>query len=324
MPGYLWKLSCLSLASLFIVHLAVAIGVTMLTPAAVRVAGRIRPSLAANLLLLLRLFPVAFAVAIVIALCVPSYVWFEPEAVPERAGAGCILGALLGAAILGMSIARAWGAAVRSLRYARHCRRVAREVRLRGAPSPVWVIEGGIPCIALAGVFRSRIFISCGVVSALDAEQLAAAVWHERAHQISRDNLKRFFVALAPAILPFMPGFENLERAWERFTEWAADDRAVEGNMHRSLALAAALVGFARLAGSAQPSPLTTSLLPDRSDLARRIDRLLRPAPPQGKPADCIPIMVAAAIPALAILLPLLVQSRTLYSVHRLLESLMR
>src|SRR2546430_1176329 len=79
------------------------------------------------------------------------------------------------------------------------------------------------------------------ILEALSAEQLAAALRHERAHRISRDNLKRLCILSAPDILPFLGGSAELERGWAKFAEWAADHAAADGNPDRSLSLAAAL-----------------------------------------------------------------------------------
>jgi len=81
-------------------------------------------------------------------------------------------------------------------------------MRLPGERMAAWVVDGPAPCVMLAGVLRPRLVISRGVVAALSAEQLSAAIRHERAHGISRDNLKRLLVLLAPGILPFVPDIE--------------------------------------------------------------------------------------------------------------------
>src|SRR4029077_12109018 len=96
-------------------------------------------------------------------------------------------------------------------------------------------------------------------------------------HRISRDNLKRLLLMLAPGLIPFVNPWQRLERSWARFTEWAADDMAVVGHPGRSLALASALVRVARAGPYPYPPPLVASLVGSGADLAARVNRLLDP-----------------------------------------------
>ena len=150
---------------------------------------------------------------------------------------------------------------------------------------PVWTLNSSAPFLALVGVFASRIAISRPVIKALSTPQLAAALRHENAHRISRDNLKRLLLLLAPRLLPGFHGFDAIERGWARFTEWAADDDAVAGDAHLSLSLAAALVRIARMGGTPQVLPLSTSFWAIAREISARVDRLLNPAPPAAPPS---------------------------------------
>jgi Zn-dependent protease with chaperone function len=299
---YFWRLVCLALASFFLIHLALAVVVRCATPWAVRMAERARPQAAARWLLALRLAPSGFALLMVAALCIPSYLWLEPIYTTENVGLGCILASFCGIAVWIAAAARALRSSVRSRRFVRSCQ------------------NGGTPLIALAGIIHPRLVISPEVVSALSPEQLDAALRHEEAHRISRDNLKRLLVLLSPGLLPGVNGFGALERGWARFTEWAADDRAVAGSPERSLWLAAALVRVARL-GGATPV-MMTSLLGDRADLATRVDRLLRGAAMVEKTGSSKPALAAIVAAVLACAAAAILQPATLSTVHRLLERL--
>src|SRR5882672_11362949 len=74
----------------------------------------------------------------------------------------------------------------------------------------------------------------------LSDREVRAAVSHEKAHSLSRDNLKK-------AILNSLrfPGMANLEEAWQESSELAADDGAVSSR-DEALNLAAALIKLAR------------------------------------------------------------------------------
>jgi Zn-dependent protease with chaperone function len=226
---YLARLACLSLAAFFLVHAALGLAVSALTPWAVRAASRMAPALGARVLLSLRLFPAALSLLLVAGLCTPSYLWLEPKAAPESVGLACLAAAILGLSVWGVSLARGTRAIVRSQRHIRECRSAGQEVRLPGERPAAWVVDGTAPRVMLTGVFRPRLVISRNVLATLTAEQLSAVVRHERAHSLSRDNLKRLLLLLAPDILPFVAAFRNLEKGWARIAEWAADDRAAAG-----------------------------------------------------------------------------------------------
>jgi len=116
------------------------------------------------------------------------------------------------------------------------------------------------------------------VLRSLSAQELLLALHHENAHRISRDNLKRLFLLLAPPPIPFFRGLASLERCCGKFSEWAADDEAVRGDSHRALSLAAALLRVARMGAAPQLSFLHTSLCAGDQDLSARVERL--PPPP--------------------------------------------
>ena len=322
---YVFRLLCLSLAAFFVVHTAVGLPVSLAVPWAIRRAGGMRPRLAARLLLGLRMLPPGLALFVVVGLCVPSYLWLEPEAAAEDVGIWCMAAALLTAAIWGHSGVKGLRATVLSLRHARRWRCAGTRTRIPGVPSPVLVIDVPAPLLVLAGIFRPLVIVSQRVLSALPAGQMAAALRHEQAHRTSHDNLKRLLLLLAPGILPMWHGFGALERAWVRFGEWAADDDSVAGDQARALLLAAALVRVARLGGTSAQMPLAASILAGSADLEARVDRLLHPVLPPPELEPRTPILTAAAALTLTALLAAVTwQPATLSSVHRLLEHLTR
>ena len=326
---YPLRLLCLCLATFFVVHLVLGLVAWLLAPGAIRIARRLHSGAAARLLLTLRLFPAAASAFLVAGVCVPSYLWFEPRADGEQVGLACIAAALMAGAVWAISMARALDATARSLRYVRRCRSLGRPAHPPGEDSslrviPVYVIDDACASLVLAGIVHPRIFISRAVMDALSTEQLAAALRHERAHRISRDNLKRLLLLLAPDLFPFSRRFAELERAWARFAEWAADDGAVAGDSLRSLSLAAALVRVARLAPAAPSAPLVTCLMDRASDLSARVERLLRAVPPGGESARTTPVFAAGAmVAALATGAAVMLRPATLDTAHRLFEQLM-
>jgi len=317
--SYILRLVCLSLASFFLIHLVAGLLVSFLSPMAVRFSQRITPRAAARFLLILRLFPPVVASIFVAGLCVPSYVWLEPAAASEDIGAWCLAAAVLALAVWGISITRAARALVGSFCYIRHCKKVGRKT------ATAWIVEDAAPLLGLAGIIHPQLVISRSLLSALSKDQLVAALRHERAHGVSRDNLKRLLILLAPDVFPCFHGFTTLERGWAKFTEWSADDRAVDGNSRRSLSLAAALVRVARMNPPPRSSALVASLLADGRDLSARVDRLLSLTPTKPKRGRRIPILAVSATVVLAVgALAAALEPATLQSVHQLLEHLVR
>lgn len=298
--SYAWRLLCLSAAVFFLVNLLLGTAVALAVPAAIRIAERAEPRRAARWLLLLRLLPPALAAIMVAAVCVPSYLWLEPDGGAEHVGAACLAAAGLGLAVCLFAGARVWRAVVQSRRF----------------------VHAQASCLAMAGILRPRLIVSPAVRDALTVEQFEAALDHERAHWASRDNLKRLLLLLAPGLLPFCGGFDRLDRNWARFTEWAADDRAVAGSLARSLSLASALVCVARLQARPVALPLATSFLGETPDFAARVSRLLNPAPLGESPSRKGVPTSAAAVFSFA-LAAVLVHPATLTAAHRLLERLM-
>lgn len=319
--SYLPRLVCISLASFFLIHLAMALAVSLVAPWAVRRAARMRPKTATRLLLALRLLPAGAAGVAVAALCVPSYLWLEPRAAYEEVGVWCLGAAVLCAGCWAPALGRSWRAAARSLGYIRYCRMVGRRTWLGAEAAPAWVVDGPAPFLVLAGIVRPKLVVSSGVVAALPPEQLAVALRHEHAHRVSRDNLKRLLLLLAPDVLPCWRGLGALDRGWARFTEWAADDRAVAGDAGRSVSLAAALVRVARMGACPQAAPLVTSLLADNEDLAARVERLLGESAREADDGARRGLAWGGAA-AVASLAAAVLHPSTLQAVHGLLEHL--
>jgi len=262
-----------------------------------RPARRIANLRFANLLFMLRMSPLAAAVAITIALTVPSFLWLEPRAIDEPMGGVALLLSLFGAALgmlgvvnMGMALHRA-SRAISLWTYA------AQPIKATGIKAtqvkatktlPVLRISRPVPALVTAGIVRPRILLSETAESALTAGELQAALKHEVVHVRRRDNLKRLLLRLVP-----FPGMSGLEAAWADAAEMAADEAAVS-NPAEALDLAAALIKLSRLAPVCPSVDLTAALLHGHglddhgpaSTVGARVERLLawndwRNQPPQ-------------------------------------------
>jgi len=319
------RLLLLSSASYFVIYCLASLAVCAVAPAVLRRVPLRLPGRAAAFLVGLRLLPLALALFAVAGLCVPGYLRFEPEADAERAGAFCMLAALAGAGICLWGLARAGRALWRSIRSTHELRRSGREIRLPGELAPVAVLDSDAPLVALTGVARSRVVVSRGLLQALSAEQLEAALRHEQGHRAAHDNAKRVLFLLAPD--PFAPfgRLAALERGWARLAEWAADDSAAAGDPRRALTLAETLVRVARLGRPAAACAVAAQLISDGCGLRERVHRLVEfaghpPAPASSRSRATLPVMIFAGLVALAAAS----QFPILYSAHRLLEAFLR
>src|ERR1700691_2727347 len=99
------------------------------------------------------------------------------------------------------------------MRFERYCRGLGREIRVGAENTPVLVVDDTAGLFALAGIVHPRLVISREVLQGLSAEELTAALRHERAHAASRDNLKRLLLLLAPDGFPFRFSF-RMSGSW--------------------------------------------------------------------------------------------------------------
>ncbi|HEV2221715.1 MAG TPA: M48 family metalloprotease [Candidatus Acidoferrales bacterium] len=322
---YILRLFCLCFASFFLIYAALSVAAWLVAPSAIRLGESLKPRFAARLLLVLRLSPVAVAAFVVSALCVPSYLWLEPDANAERVGIACCFAALLGALLWTTCLTRVLRAVFISLRFRRRCERESNATLISNPQAHLLVVDTEGAVLALAGVIRPRVVVSRGVLQSLLPHQLEAAMEHERAHQFSRDNLKRFLLLLAPGIFPLSRGFAAMDRSWARFTEWAADDRAAAGDSQRSLSLAEALVRVARMETSSRTSLFVSCLIEDGRDLFIRVDRLLAlETPAENAPRKMRALLAGISLVITGLVIAAMMRPATLYSVHRLLEHLIR
>jgi Zn-dependent protease with chaperone function len=320
--AYSMRLLCICFASFFLILVVFGGIINIAARGAIRSAGSMKPRFASRFLFALRMMPLGLAAFAVFGLCIPSYLWLEPNSGWEQVGWPCLALALLGVAACFESFARVMLAALRSLRFGKACRKVGRQTVLGRDSMPATIVPQSAPLLAVAGIFRPRLIVSADVLQALSPEELDAALRHERAHGIWRDNFKRLLFLAAPRGLVFSKGLGAIERQWSKFAEWAADDFAAAGDSQKALSLAEALVRIARL-GTFAPQPAIVSSFVEGSDLSERVDRLLRVAPSPERFSVRLRVLmggftlVPAFFLAAAILWP-----ASLSAVHFLLERL--
>lgn len=148
-----------------------------------------------------------------------------------------------------------------------------------------------------------QIVVTSATLGALDADQVAAVLAHERAHLRGRHHLVLRAASSLREAFPFVPAFAYAAAEVARLTEMIADDAAAHGRDR--LTLATALV---RLAEGSTP---VGALGAGGSTAVARVRRLAAPTAPLGVRAQlaaltgvfvlaAVPFVVTAA-PALAV-----------------------
>jgi Zn-dependent protease with chaperone function len=324
--AYLLRLALLCSASFLLVYVAAALFVARLSPTILRLAAGMRPRHAARFLYAMRVLPLTLSGLMTIALCVPSYLWLEPQGTSEKVGFGCLFAALIAVALYCVSFVRAGAAILRSSRWIRALPKSQLAIRVAGSSCRVSWVDVEAPLLGLVGLLYSQVVLSQGVLRALSTEQLNAALRHEIVHRDARDNFKRLLLLLVPGSWPVSGAFAALELGWAKYSEWAADDEATNGDARMRLELAAALVCVAQLGNAPRRPLLCTSLVADERDLAARVLRLIEGKGPSlaRSPWYSSKLASSVAIAAVCALAVLILRPATLYAVHELLEHLLR
>jgi Zn-dependent protease with chaperone function len=143
----------------------------------------------------------------------------------------------------------------------------------------------------------AHVVITAGAVAALDDEQIAAVLAHERAHLTGRHHLLLAAAAVLTRAVPWVPLFRDTSTEVARLVELVADDAAVRLNRPHRLAAALATLALTTVPGAALPAGGAT--------VAGRIRRLLHPPAPVPRRlriACVVAIGLVLAAPASAVL----------------------
>lgn len=319
--SYLLRLGCLSFSVFLLTHFLLELVVMSIAGWLTRRVETLKPRVAERALFALRILPTAVSVLFVVGLCIPSYIVHEQQVAGEEVGVFSVLLAAIGLVLCLLALRRGLLAVVNSNQYQHKCGLTGTQHNVGSDGLAVCVIETEQPVLALAGMVRPRLIASSGFMRALPQDQLEAALRHERAHWVARDNWKRLLMLLTPTVLRYSRHFVELEKSWSRYAERAADDFAVAGDADRAVALAGALVSAARMGSTARPAMLSCSLLDNHLEFAARVDRLLIPQHQQEMSALSIRLLVSATTAYTSLVTAIIIWYSTALSVvYQLLE----
>jgi Zn-dependent protease with chaperone function len=91
----------------------------------------------------------------------------------------------------------------------------------------VTVYEDRLPSAFTAGFFSPEVFVSTGLLAALDENELRAVLLHELHHQESKDPLKSLAVSFVSDFLFFLPVSRFLKKSYHLAAEMTADAHSV-------------------------------------------------------------------------------------------------
>jgi Zn-dependent protease with chaperone function len=135
---------------------------------------------------------------------------------------------------------------------------------------------------------RKQVVLTTGALAALDHDQLAAVLAHERAHLRGRHDLVLAAAAALQRAFPRVPVFQDAHGELARLVEMLADDVAARRNDR--LTIATALVQLAEAS-----TPIAALGAGGSTSLAR-VRRLVAPAQPLGATRSVLAAVAAAAV----------------------------
>jgi hypothetical protein len=181
---------------------------------------------AANILFGVRLLPLAIACALTLGLALPAFLVFEPHSTKEGIGWQLAILAGLGGLVAARIMARAWRILRDTMRTQRAWLEHSERMKIEGIDLPVFRLESGSALLAVAGIFRPRIFVSSEITKSLTIPELRAALAHEIAHASSLDNLKQFLLKITRPPR-WMKSLHDVDLEWTGASEVAADRAAL-------------------------------------------------------------------------------------------------
>ncbi len=202
----------------------------------------------------------------------------------------------LPAAVLAASVtSAAWGVVLAS----RAVRRLLRRASLGSGPRGSVIVAGPDVVLAAAGLARPRVLVSAGALTALDDDELAAGLDHERGHIAHRHRYVLLFAELCRALARYLPGTRHAVQEVRFHLERDADRWAL-ARRHDPCALAGAICKAGRV-----DLPQTAGMASlAGGDVGRRLDELLTSRAPRcGRLLGCSAKATALLLSCLALAL---------------------
>ena len=277
--SYPMRLACLAAVSMGLLQIGFELSLWLVAPAILRALRSVPLRHRERMLYALQLFPFVLAAAFTSCFAIPRYVANETNFAPEAVGWGCVLLCAALACWWSMKLSGGVRMAVRTMRFRQACE--GDSAGTFAKETPVVVVGGVRPRVALVGLLRPFIFISRSLVEdgGLGKPALEVVLDHERSHAAQGDNWKLLSLRCLPRLNLRLTGGKTWMQLWQNAAEWAADEDAVRGDNSRALLLAETLVALARSNSALDPQIACTNFACEETDLALRVRALDRPGP---------------------------------------------
>lgn len=294
-----------------------------------RILRRLNANAAANLVLAFRLFPFVFGMLVSAGLALPAFLEFEPRSTHEMLDWPLLLLAVIGAIGFGVLIFRACHLLLSTRRWLREQESTAQKLSSSSHCAALYRTNDSSSLLAVAGMFRPRIFLSADVADALTPQEADAAISHELAHVRSWDNLKQFLLKVVRAPR-WIRSLHELDHCWAQASEMAADEKALATGAS-ALDLSAALIKVARLGsmesnyGAVAASHLVPCECRSATALrAARLHQILESGKLPERPSSSARWLRLAAVLFVACAVYVLCLGTMLPAMHEILEILVR
>ena len=219
--------------------------------------------------------------------------------IPPEYGALQLAALTLAAAVMLLLMANL---ALTAVRAERERRRQHQLVDILSDPLPgdprTRVLPHPVPLAYCVPGIRTTTVLTDGLIQALDPDELAAVIAHERTHLDQLHHLVRLAFRAWHSALPWFPIANRAERSVVTLTEMLADDGARRTVGTDALLRALERVGNAGESGSLPD--VASGASPDAAMLAARLDRLERPDP---APGGSVPAALRGAVLAASVVL---------------------
>ena len=262
---------CLALTGLLLINHAIAALSGLIWVSCSRLMAAKPAHTKAQFLFLLRIAPLLGAILCVGGIFLPAYLIYEPPQTNEAITFKLAIPATLCLYVLSRAMRRLMIVRRRTAKLTRNWMRQSERVQIGAIDVPAYRIHHPFPLIAILGIRHPKLFVAKQVLESFTAQELMAAISHERGHLISGDNLKRVILDFCRDSLLVRFMGPPLDRQWLANSEIAADEYAVALGSAAALNLASALIKVARIAPrNAMPAMFAEAHLAEYGEISIR------------------------------------------------------